>query len=154
MAVLGGSNFPTGQLPGTATNDNASAGNVGEYMESIIAVGSAVALTTAVTSNVTSLSLTAGDWDVVGSVIFNPGATTSITALIASICLTTATIDGTYAWSHRMSAFVPNAPFGGYGIARRRVSINATTSVFLTAQGVFTVSTLGAYGYINARRVR
>jgi len=155
VAVFGTSpTITTPNIVGTTAVGNASAGSVGEYIESVVPSGSPVALTTAVTANVTSISLTAGDWDVEGMIILNPGATTSITAIIGSISLTSATTDGTYAWSHRMAAFVPAAPFGGYGIARRRVNVSATTTVYLTAMSTFTVSTNGAYGYINARRVR
>lgn len=53
-----------GQYPGTATNNNATAGNIGEYVSSIIPIGSAVAMSNGTTVNVTSISLTAGDWDV------------------------------------------------------------------------------------------
>src|SRR4029077_4886616 len=52
------------QLLGTATNDNATAGNVGEYIESVIPAGAAIAITSATNTNLTSISLTAGDWDV------------------------------------------------------------------------------------------
>lgn len=52
-----------GQLPATATNDDAAAGKLGEYKESVV---SAVTVTGAngVWGNITTLSLTAGDWDV------------------------------------------------------------------------------------------
>ena len=79
---------------GTTTNDSAATGNVGEFVTATVAVGAAVALTTATTANVTSISLTAGDWDVSGQVNFTPGATTSITVLQCGVSLTTATLAG------------------------------------------------------------
>jgi len=48
-------------IVGTTTNNNAQAGSVGEYIESVIASGSSVSLTTSVMVNMTSISLTAGD---------------------------------------------------------------------------------------------
>jgi len=72
----------------TTTNDSATAGNVGEYVESVIVTGSSTALTTATAKTVTSISLTAGDWDVDTVVHFNPAGTTTITALIGGLSLT------------------------------------------------------------------
>lgn len=51
----------TAGIVGTTTNDSAQAGSVGE---TITATGSGVAQTTTVLTNVTSVPLTAGDWDV------------------------------------------------------------------------------------------
>lgn len=155
VAVFGTSpTITTPNIVGTTAVGNASAGSVGEIIESDIAVGSAVSLTSGVTVNVTSISLTAGDWDVEGSVTFNPGATTSITAILAGISSTSATFANKPSWSHRIAAFVPAAPLGGYGLTRQRFNVSSTTTVYLVAQSTFTVSTNAAYGYISARRVR
>ncbi len=51
-----------------ATPANAAAGYVGEIIKSVIASGSAVTATSNAASNVTSIALTAGDWDVWGNV--------------------------------------------------------------------------------------
>ena len=56
----------TGAILGTTTNDNAAVGYIGEYVESNISSSSAVSFTTNVSKNITSISLTAGDWDVFG----------------------------------------------------------------------------------------
>src|ERR1019366_4169569 len=63
-----------GQIVGTATNDNATAGNVGEHIQ---AVASNVVATDATFVNITSISLTAGDWDVTGISVYeaNSGVT-------------------------------------------------------------------------------
>ena len=55
---------------GTTTNDDAAAGKIGEYQSAGIGFGSAISLTTATPANVTSISLTAGDWDVSGVIYF------------------------------------------------------------------------------------
>src|SRR5260221_11377663 len=67
---------------GSTTNDSAVAGNIGEIVTATLATGSAVVLTTNTTANVTSISLTAGDWDVTGTVVFKFGAITSYTNLV------------------------------------------------------------------------
>lgn len=144
---------------GTATNDSASAGQIGEYISSAVASGSSVSLTTDTAANVTSISLTAGDWDVSGFVAFDNGATTSITRLAASISQVSATSDFTTAHAYGSqiaAAFVPGS--GGVDITQRagplRISLAGTTTIYLVAFATFTVSSLAAYGGIRARRVR
>jgi hypothetical protein len=143
-------------LKGTITNDNASAGYVGELIESSLASGSATALSTGTAKTVTSISLTAGDWDVWGSVGFASGGTTAITTLAAAI--------------HTTDNTLPTAPGGGafqnlqitfpvgtsqlISAGQTRISLAVTTTVYLVAQGTFSADTLAAYGYIGARRVR
>jgi hypothetical protein len=74
-----GSGVPAvGQIPGTATNDDAAAGKLGEIISSNIVVGSAVSLTTNTPANITSLSLTAGDWDVWGLMNSSEGSGTTL----------------------------------------------------------------------------
>lgn len=147
---------------GTATNDSASPGNVGEYVTATVAVGSAVALTTATPANVTSISLTAGDWLVSGNINFAFGATTNMTQLNSSISLTTNVLgtqaggsglgtDPTTTWSQ--AAAVPVNTIG-VDCGPVRVTLAATTTVYLVAQGTFTVSTCSAYGTIRAWRIR
>lgn len=143
-------------ITGTTTNNNANAGAIGEYIVSTIATGSSVALTTNVTANVTSISLTAGDWDVTGAVDFTFGATTSYTNLIGSVSTTTGTIGGQDSkFDFETPAAVPTAGADStFSVPTVRFSLSGTTTIFLVAQGTFTVSTLKAYGTIRARRVR
>jgi len=145
-----------GQFQGTATNDNASSGNIGEYVESAVAQGSAVSLTTNVAANITSISLGAGDWDVTSTVIFLLGASTSITALIGNISTTSATLSADVKpfFIYRCAAFVPGNTTMGGPTGSVRLSLSGTTTVYLVAVAAFTVSTASAYGTISARRVR
>jgi hypothetical protein len=54
-----------GQLPGTATNDNASAGNVGEYIESLKTTSTTGSTTLGTYTDAgVSIALTAGDWSI------------------------------------------------------------------------------------------
>lgn len=141
---------------GTTTNDNASAGQIGEVLESTVLVGSAVSLTTVTAADVTSISLTAGDWDVWGIVDFIPGGTTTIASVVGWIHTTSASFPtlpngGAYA------AFVGSLTTGGaqhLPVGMRRYSLSGTTTVYLTAYSSFGVSTMAAYGYLGARRRR
>ena len=140
---------------GTTTNDNAAAGFVGELIESEILVGSAVPQTTGTSVNITSVSLTAGDWDVFGSYFTNMAGGTTPTGFEVAI--------------HTVSATLPTRPNKGAGVmmncsgvgqnygmpvGRKRLSLSGTTTVYLVASASFTGSTLSGYGYLGARRVR
>jgi hypothetical protein len=154
---VGGVALSIGEFPGTNTNDNATAGNIGEYVESVVAIGSATNNTTNVAKNVTSISLSAGDWDVDGVVQWNSAASTSITVLSGSISLTTGTMDSTSGRISQMSfpAFVPGSTTAmSNPIPPLRFSLSSTTTLFLVSLATFTVSNLAPYGIIRARRVR
>jgi hypothetical protein len=145
-----------GQLPATATNDNASAGNVGEYIESVVTSGSSVSITTATAKTVTSISLTAGDWDVDALGYFGSTGTTSFTAITVSISGTTNTLDAT---PGKINTLVMNAttPAGislSQVVPPYRLSLSGTTTVYLVVQATFTVSTATGFGIVRARRIR
>lgn len=143
----------TSTIHGTATNNSAAAGILGQIISSLVATGSPVTLTTNTAANVTSISLTAGDWDIEGNVNFNLTGATA-TAFSAGISLTTATVptDG----SEVASGVVTTAITGVNGITlpRKRVSIAGTTTVYLVAKSTFTLGSETAFGGITARRVR
>lgn len=152
-------NAARGQMPGTATNDNASAGNVREYVVSDVLTASSISLTSSTVANVTSISLTAGDWDVWGVVGFTTTATTTVAFLDAGVTTTTGSMPtistGGYNSFSQPSSTVPGNladPEFTLNVAPVRLSLSGTTTVFLTARGVFGASTLKAYGSIRARR--
>lgn len=148
-------------LIGTSTNDNAAAGSIGEFVSSIVPIGSAVALTSGIVANVTSISLTAGDWDVWGEVFFTGNTSTSYGLPLGAISLTSATLPtlpAVNSSSIRMVASGSLTP-GANGtpqlpLAPARILIASTTTVYLITSVSFTVSTFSAYGKICARRVR
>jgi hypothetical protein len=147
-----------GQIPGTITNDNATAGDIGEYVSSQVISGAAVGLASATPANITSIALSAGDWDVWGSISTAPAATT-----------TQSDIKG---WLNTISATDPLPPNNGaytelqtaiggalsqtlpVGMQRISVANGNVQNVYLGASVTFATSTLGAFGFIGARRVR
>lgn len=146
-----------GQLTATATNDNAAAGKVGEYIESILASGSATALTTATAKTVTSISLTAGDWDVDTTAYFTTAASTSVTQFMVSISGTTNTVDTTPGKLAVLTipAVVPTAGTAlSISLPPYRLSLSGTTTIYMVVQGTFTAAALTAFGIIRARRAR
>ena len=138
----------TGGIIGTTTNDSTTAGNVGEVITSTV---SAVAISDVTLTNITSLSLTAGDWDVSGNISYVPAASTTIAQINGSISTTSATNSadlfqfvGTFLTGYTSALAVPT----------RRISISGTTTVYLVGLCDYGVSTLTASGTIYARRRR
>lgn len=159
-AVFGTSpNITTPNIIGTAAGGNATAGSVGEYVSSVIQSGSAVSLTTGVATNLTSISLTAGDWDVWGTFMYTPAATTNITQLVGGISTTSATLtvsssaDRIGITSYGSGGVVPTV-FVGSPSTQTRINVSSTTTVYAVVNCTFTVSTLTAFGSLQARRVR
>lgn len=138
---------------GTTTNDSASAGEIGEYLESVVT--SPITLTHNTAANVTSLSLTAGDWDVSSMVEFAPEATTLVAYLEASLGTTTGTRNTTV--PNRSAASFPSTTLGNpYTIVvqTKRISLAFTTTLYLVQYTNFSTNALYARGAITARRVR
>lgn len=145
----------SGQLigKGTATNDSAATGYIGEFITATIASGSAVSLTTATTANVTSISLTAGDWDVSGVVDYTANVATVIQSMKQGTSATTATLGAQDTFSTLvLGASVTTDPANVAPTVR--ISLASTTTIYLVANASFTISTLSAYGTISARRQR
>lgn len=147
----------TPNITGITGGTNATAGSVGEYIISYLVVGSAVGLTTGSPTNVTSIVLTAGDWDVTGNVFFNPATTTSITRYGGSI----ETVSGAFSSVPTQTSVISSAAFVpgtgaviGVPTPIFRQNVTGSTTIYLTAVAVFTVSTLSAFGFISARRIR
>lgn len=140
----------TNGIVGTTTNNNANAGSVGEF---VTATGTAVSLTTSTQANITSVSLTAGDWDVYGNVVYTPAGSTVLSQAAASVSSTSATLMAS-----------PNQTLSNYNTAAGtgqtqaapsvRFSLASTTTVFLVGFAIFSTSTLTATGIIQARRRR
>ncbi len=148
----------TGGIIGVTSGSNAAAGYVGELISSSILLGSAVSLTTATPANVTSISLTAGDWQVCGSVAFSFAATTTSSLQQMGVSSTSATF-GTNAAENNGVIDVTAVPGTGattivLNNSPMRFSLSGTTTIYLVAQANFATSTCDAYGFISGRRVR
>lgn len=128
-----------------------SAGYIGEQIRSAVAQASAVTLASNTVSNVTSISLTAGIWDVSGIVTYGNSATG--TGFASSITSTTAGL-GTSGDNAIAGTASPNATQDmGYSIPSYRFTLSATTTIFLTAFATVTVGTMKAFGRISGTRV-
>lgn len=155
---ISGVTVSAGQLPGTTTTGDATAGNVGEYVSSTAGNSN---ILTATQTNVVSIPLTAGDWDVGGIVVYAPSnASTNFSDGYASISTTSATLDQSSPFNFTRLAFGTAGVVPGNGVGNgvtcgvRRMSLASPTTVFLVGYTDFTVSTMNASGGIWARRRR
>lgn len=143
----------TDGIVGTTTNNNASAGYVGEFISSVIPSGSAVSIPTSATPiNITSISLTAGDWDVWGNVccLYSSGGYLGVVVWSSSTSATTP--DNSLL--NEITDSTPIVGDIGQSIPTLRYSLTGTTTIYLSAEALFSAASLSACGGIYARRAR
>lgn len=147
----------TAGVVGTTTNDNAASGVVGEYVSST--VGATNLPTTTQWGDLTSISLTAGDWDVVvlaeysnngagTPLLFDCGASTT-----SGNSGTGLTLGDTY-----LEIGTDNIPTGsnvmGISVPGIRFSLSGSATVYLKVRAFYSTGTPQAQGRISARRRR
>lgn len=146
--------FPASAIPplkGVTDGSNAAAGIVGEFIEAIELDASALAASNGIPLNVTSISLTAGDWDVSGVASFNPSGTNNVTLSLGAINTVSAALPAVERWTI-MGTTITNRL--SCPVARQRFSLTVTTTLYLVAQANFVTGSCTVYGFINARRIR
>lgn len=149
---------PNGYTGGVA----AGTGGVGEVLSSVIISSSAVSVTSATPVNITTLALTAGDWELSWTAFIQPAAGTAVTIMQAGIGTATATLPVlTLATPLAFGSFVQASATPGSGTipislssGSIQVNISSTTTYYLVTSDTFSASTLTAYGWLKARRVR
>jgi hypothetical protein len=146
----------TGGITGVTDNSNAPSGYLGQLISSTVVAGSAVALTTATAANITSISLTAGDWDVNGVIGFVLNAATTVNSLGGSSSSVSATAGalGSGMTFPGAAATLATGVNPEFSIPTQRFALNATTTIYLVALAAFGVNTCAGYGLIRARRIR
>jgi hypothetical protein len=145
----------TGGIVGTTTNNNVAAGSVGEFQDSGI-VTSTFAVSTTV-YNTTSLSLTAGDWDVYGSLYMSP-VSFNVNNVSGGISTTSATPPATGGQGYFFLAIPGGGGISGLGVTTlkcfSRISLASTTTVYLCAAAQWAGSAPTYLVSLVARRVR
>ncbi len=142
-------------LLGTTTNDSTSTGYVGEYVSSTVSTMASMG-STGVWQDVTSISLTAGDWDVVGQTYFDVNTANTFTTgygtavSTSSGNTTTDHVNGSNVMYSTPTTIVPAAG----STIHYRVSIATTTNVYLKTVATVGSGTPKSLGTIRARRVR
>lgn len=152
LASINASGAFTGALLGVSTNSAAAAGQVGEQASSLIAVGSAVSLTTATAANITSISLTAGAWDVRGLCNFSDTAAT-VTATSCGVSSTSATLPTDGSEGSSSSQLVTATAIDSVSLPAKRFNLSGTTTIYLIGKQTFAVGTAAGFGSLTATRV-
>jgi hypothetical protein len=130
---------------GVTNASNAAAGQIGE----LVVNSATVPLTTTVTANICTITLSAGDWDVFGQCDFSPSAY-NISLAACAPTLTSATLAYPYAQINS------NSTLSGWGTTSGPLRVNtaSTVTVYLAAQAIFPSGTCNVTGYLSARRMR
>jgi hypothetical protein len=155
--LTAGRNIGVLGVVGTTTNNNATAGCVGEYVSSTVSAGSLVALTSSTATDITTISLTAGDWDVAGIIGFGGISGVSVVAFVsANASETSASISPSIGIQVLMNGSTQISTVADMTAALPvyRYSLATTTTIYLVARASYTTGSIGAYGTISARRVR
>jgi hypothetical protein len=142
-------------IGGFTDGSSAVSGYVGELISSIVPVASSVNMPSNTQTNITSISVPAGDWDIWGNVSI--GAET--------------TAFGMYGWTSTVSATIPDASLtsalnlnvsgglimqgnSGITVPMRPFQFSTTTTVYLSGIAEFTSGSVTMCGGIYARRRR
>lgn len=142
-------------IKGTTTNDDRAAGNVGEYVSST--VGTTTIATTNTGQDITSISLTAGDWNVTGGVRFTQNGATWTQQLVyvangVSGNSFTGSVPGltTNLCGNASSATTPTdlTMF----VPSQRISLASPAIIYLKVRALFSAGSPQAEGSIEARR--
>jgi hypothetical protein len=143
-----------GSIQGIMIGNAPSTGFVGELIESTVAQASAVTLTTNSTTNVTSISLSAGIWNVSCLTMFE--AATALVGTVSGCSITTSSAsNGTIGNNYIKfpSVAVNSSTDLGLSIPTYRLTLSSTTTVYQTATALFSSGTYKAYGRLSATRV-
>lgn len=139
---------------GVATNTAASAGYKGEYVESV--AGPINFTATGGFKDLTSISLTAGDWDVTLVAQSNNNAAVAVTSYQFGISTTTGNSStGLVFGSNYIQLPGSSSTQDVSGsIASYRMSLSTTTTVYGKMLCTWSTGTPQAYGRLSARRIR
>ena len=138
---------------GVTDGSNAAPGQLGEVISSVVALPG-VTLTSSATANVTSLTLTPGDWDVSGEVWLVLGS--AATQMQCAISGASLTFPGGPSVGTSRAAFFYSSGVATTDIPLRTCRISTSTggTWYLVANVTFPSGTTTAAGVIWARRAR
>lgn len=137
----------TAGVVGTTAANNTNAGSVGEYLSAINSAGTTMVSATPL--NLTSLVLTAGDWDVTGSGQFTCSGGATIYGIAANTTSATFPSFGQY-------ATINGTGLGGVTLAIpvTRFNVSVSTTIYGVGQQTCASGTLTGYAMLRARRIR
>lgn len=139
----------------------AGAGKVGEVLTQLVPIGSEVSLSTGTAAVVSTVSLTAGDWDVSAVVNLDCGSCTTVATSTQEISINTGTgcsspaqvADGSELFLSPIVITTSSTKLGG-SIPLKQINVSGTTTVCSVATATFSAGTMKGWGVIIARRRR
>lgn len=150
-------NITQPNIIGITNGSVAAAGSVGEIISASVDFTSAVNLIDGTTVMITSITLSAGDWDVWAVAATKPQPATLTINYNAGISLSSSllppiTINTAVAQLTNVHGSATESISMSVGPCAQNVTV--PTAVYLLMNCSFTSGTLGGYGYIMARRIR
>lgn len=146
---------------GFTNGSNAAAGKIGEYLSSIVTVAAGVSIATGVATQIRSLVLTPGDWDLWGEVALGPpvGGVAELYYAAASLWTTSAASPTTSQYpadgvAYSELAFNATGDGATMSLNPMRINITTNTTYFLNAYIEYGATSLHVGGAIRARRRR
>lgn len=148
---------PTGGVKGSTSNGNATAGNVGEYVEATITTATNFPGASNAWGNLTSISLTGGDWDVTLTVNFSLSTATGYLNVNFGIGTTSASNPGTVGVDYLVAA-APTATYNTFGaLPSKRVTVSSgasPTTVYALENAGYSTGNPQYTCRLSARRVQ
>ncbi len=142
----------TAGVRGTTVADESDVLIVGEFKVSTVLVADAISPADGVPTNLTSLSLSAGDWDISGTVYFaTSGAATTWLGWFNTVSATTP--DAVLVSGRQTSASLTNEIFD-FAVSPTRLLVSSGTTIYLSVLVSFSSGTALVGGQIMARRSR
>lgn len=154
-----------GKLPGVVDGSSAAAGYVDEYIQGSRLYTARLSVSSGGAYNLTSIALTAGDWDVSACAsVIGTNASTLLTSMVLAVSATSATLPGDSAYANPSggelrlredygSGLALGTASHGFCLSSVKVSLSSSATRYLYIASAFT-NTAEAYGSIWARRVR
>jgi hypothetical protein len=140
---------PAAGIVGQNGTVTVAAGNVGEY---ITATSSPTVVANGVTTNLMSISLTAGDWDVQGNLF----ASTQAGGVLTDMTVGASSVSGTFAAIPLYSQIFGNSPISGpafntFPVPFQRFLLASTTTIYMVVR-LDTNTNVTCTGILQARR--
>jgi hypothetical protein len=144
----------SGGIVGSDGTADATAGNVGQYVESLQSSPASYA-SSGTFADMANISLTAGDWDVTVITVANANGAT-VTNIEAGISTTSgnSTSGLTYGVNRSASSGPTSTHNSTASVPSYRMRVSATTTVYAKISADYSVATPQVRGRISARRVR
>ena len=142
-------------IVGTTAGDNANPGVVGEYISQAVLQASSLTLSSGLPKSISSITLTAGDWDIEGHCDFNlpSGSATVLICSISSLLNALAIAPNNGGYAQIQGVTITGSANEGISTGRQRLNLTSASTIYFTAEMVSTASPT-AWGFIGARRMR